>query len=188
MNLREAADKIAGAGTTVAIAWLDYDSPGNPVAGLGWGAAEDGGDSLVGFVNILRRNFSGRRITVVGHSYGSAVVAEAVKRGLKADDAVVTGTFGGGIGVTSAASTGYGGHLYVGHAKDDTGVTVGEITHGPNQTTYADARWLDVGSASGHNEYYDRGSRSLRSIAAVVTGRAAVVGHDNGRDLWGLPS
>jgi hypothetical protein len=188
INIREAADDIAGSGSTATVAWLGYDSPGNPAAGLGWGAAEDGGRGLVDFVNRLRRHFGGKRITVIGHSYGSAVVAEAMKDGLQADDAVVTGTFGGGLGVASAGETGYGGHLYVGHAADDTGVTVGEITHGKNQFLYSDARLLDVGGASGHNEYYDRGSTSLRSIAAVVVGRVGVVGQKNGRDLWGLPS
>ena len=188
MNLRDAASTLAGSGTTATIAWLGYDSPGNPVAGLGWGAAEGGGRSLTDFVARLRRNFSGKRITIVGHSYGSAVVSEAMKDGVSADDAVETGTFGGGINVDSVAETGYGGHLYVGHAADDTAVGIGEITHGPNQASYPDVRMLDVGGASGHNQYYDRGSTSLQSIAAVVVGRVGPTGSEDGigRPLWGL--
>ncbi len=184
--LRDASDGMAGFGSTATIGWLDFDSPGGPIAplaGVDPGPAADGAGRLANFAAKLRRSYGGKRIVVVGHSYGS-VVAGIAMRNLAAHDAIVTGS--PGILADSAGETGFGGHLYVGNAKGDNrvGTSVGPFDPlGPSPAGFSDARILDTGSASGHNQYYD--GRSLCSIASVVTNRVEVMGSAGGRDLWG---
>jgi RHS repeat-associated protein len=61
------------------IAWLGYDTPKTYAQAGNLKRAEAGGEALAGFIRSLssRRD---RNVTLVGHSYGSAVVANAATR------------------------------------------------------------------------------------------------------------
>lgn len=178
-----------GAGTA-AIAWLGYDAPNANVLGAQERPAREGGRLLAEFVNGLGRYNSRASRTVIGHSYGSAVVGAAMANGLRADNVIHSGS--PGIGVGSIAATGFGGNVYNARAAWDVPVNArlcfGELVeicpfdpHGSPPDFMAGVRPLAVGAASGHNAYY-RGT-SLASIAAVVDGTARL----NSAGFWGAP-
>lgn len=173
-----------GAGQVAAIAWLGYDSPnGGFPAGMLAEAGIEGGGNLANFVKGFRSKLGGKRIVIAGQSCGSVVVGEAMKQGGPADAAIVTGS--PGIRADNAGAFGAAGKFYVGKAADDTfndGAFLGMDPHGADPSKFSDARLLDVGNASGHDQYYQGGTSGC-SIAAVVVGRAE---ERNGR--WGAPA
>ena len=65
------------------VSWLGYRTPDLSVRGLLEGAtsgrATVGADALVADLEVIRRMAPGSHITIVGHSYGSVVVGEALK-------------------------------------------------------------------------------------------------------------
>lgn len=65
------------------VSWLGYRTPDLSVRGLLEGAASGratvGADALVADLEVIRRMAPGSHITIVGHSYGSVVVGEALK-------------------------------------------------------------------------------------------------------------
>jgi hypothetical protein len=95
--LREKVNDVGGDDVAV-IAWLGYDAPqwiaaNNPGTS---GAGERGGLLLHDFVDglVLRPT---QRLTVVGHSYGSFVVGEALSDGLAPHNTIVLGSPGMGV-------------------------------------------------------------------------------------------
>ena len=178
----------AAGGSTAVIAWLGYDSPNSAFTGYQKGPAQEGGPALAAFVNELRERVGGRkRITTIGHSYGSVVVGEAMSSGMRANAAIITGT--PGINANSVAVTGFGGLLYVGCAPGDDWVNKFPVVHGKNLCgssgpgSFSGAQYFDVTGSEGHNEYFAARSTSLRSMAAIVTG-VARKGEDG---IWGAP-
>jgi len=109
-----AALQRAGGLGVATIAWLGYDTPGRPGSldflGNAWrgGRARAWADELSSFVREVRAGAAaGATVTVVAHSYGGRLAAEAARGpGLDVDDLVLLGVPGLGVGVDAVADLG----------------------------------------------------------------------------------
>lgn len=177
-RLHDTATELGGptVGGVAVIAWLGYDTPGIDGGAVAENMAETGGDNLDRFVNGLRATHEGdaAHLTVVGHSYGSAVIGEAAGDGdgLAVDDIVVAGS--PGMDVTDVTELQIDpGHVWVGAAVVDPIVYgLGSLPgiHGPEPTLPqfgANTYGVDT---SGHSGYWDAGSESLYNQARVIAG------------------
>ena len=95
--LRRAMQRESGDDAAV-IAWLGYPAPSwslgnNP--GMS-GPGEEGGPALAAFVSGLPV-VEGARRTVVGHSYGTYVVGEAIQAGMPVENVISLGSPGMGV-------------------------------------------------------------------------------------------
>lgn len=208
-------------GSVASIAWLGYNAPdvdftehgptalvGDPVAVTNEARAVAGARRLSRFVAGLRATDEGTRthLTLIGHSYGSVVVAKASPSAGE-DDVVLVGSPGAGSGNTSAKDL-KPGHVYVGAAKNDPISHLGVSSHpglgsdpaskkfDANRFKVADGTPSDLLTRSGietalhnHSAYFTMHqsdghpvpSESLRNIADVVTGRGADIDAVGGR-------
>ena len=99
-NLLLEMQKRAKAGETVAVvSWLGYDTPDFSLDGIWNGArrsdvakvgAKDLGEDLKFIQTVNPR----AQVTVIGHSYGSIVLGQAMRQGLLATDAIAVGSPG----------------------------------------------------------------------------------------------
>ena len=102
-RMQEYAEEVSMS-SVATIAWLGYDTPGGPNspefvhAPLG-GRAVVGAEALRLFQQGLTALApDGQHLTVIGHSYGSHVTADAIRiEGLEADDYVLVGSPGAGV-------------------------------------------------------------------------------------------
>jgi hypothetical protein len=120
IDLRDRMQLESG-GTAAVIAWLGYDAPSwsltnNP--GL-TGPGEEGGPLLAAFLTGLPVADGARR-TVIGHSYGTYVVGEALRDGMPVDNVISLGS--PGMGVDRASDFGLG---------DDVDVFAMRLPHDP---------------------------------------------------------
>jgi pimeloyl-ACP methyl ester carboxylesterase len=161
------------------VAWLGYDPPnGIDLAAVRSDRAVTGARALVGFVSELSAYRPGASITLVGHSYGSLVLAYAAARlPAQVTDLVALGS--PGMDVARAGRLRTHARLWVGSARGDwtrwlPDLRILGLGHGTNPSRpWFGARRLDVAGASGHDGYFVTGTTSLRSIAAVVDGAAS---------------
>lgn len=164
-------------GEVAVISWLGYNPPDSPADGAfpaeAYGAAAD-----------LRRSVDGIRpfshpvnVTVVGHSYGSAVTGRAVRdEGMLLTDIVLVGSPGIALDVNHRDDLGTGvGQVWVAEAPKDF-VPDLPFTHGPNP---ADDDWgalvFETNAPArprveGHSDYFLKRSESLRNIARIIRG------------------
>jgi pimeloyl-ACP methyl ester carboxylesterase len=175
-RLYEAA-RATGARVAV-VAWLGYDPPD----GIGLGAVRSdqavaGARALVRFVAEVVAYRPSASITLIGHSYGSLVLAYAAGRlPAQVTDLVALGS--PGMDVTRASQLRTHARLWVGSAGGDwtrwlPDIRILGLGHGTNPSRpWFGARRLEVGGAGGHDGYFLPGTASLRSIAAVVDGVA----------------
>ena len=77
----------AGGEPVAVIAWLGYDTPGLAAA-MRSDVAHSAAKQLVLDVAAIRNTYPGAHLSVVGHSYGSVVLGQAMKAGLDAPTAV----------------------------------------------------------------------------------------------------
>ncbi|TDD55048.1 hypothetical protein E1263_26500 [Kribbella antibiotica] len=167
----------AGPGTAT-IAWLDYDSPQGFVEAASKQAALDGGPRLAAFMTELD-DLTDATTTLVGHSYGTDVVGQALLNGARADRVVLTGSPGITKYVNEAADfVPAPTRLYVERAPGDY-VSYSEW-HGPDPATFPDAIRMATNSDEAvsvhwHNEYYRVNSEALRNIGRVVRGDLAAI-------------
>lgn len=84
---------------TAVIAWLGYDTPGF-VGALSKSTADHAQADLSGFVSDLP---SDRHVTVVAHSYGTVVSAEAAMNGMLVDELILVGSPGTSLPSASEA-------------------------------------------------------------------------------------
>ena len=176
-NLHAAATDLAGPNVATVV-WLGYDPPD---AALTWGsatgsAADSAGDDLAGLVAWLD-TIGGREQhqTLIGHSYGSLVVAEALEEGAAVDDAVLIGS----PGVRRDAVADLDTDAAVWAARTDRdgirfvpNMRVGPLGHGRDPTDPAfGARPFATGGATGHSGYFTPETAALSNLAAIVTGR-----------------
>ncbi len=158
---------------TAAIAWLDYESPQGFVEAASKQAALDGGPRLARFLTELD-DLTDATTTLVGHSYGTDVVGQALLNGGRADRVVLTGSPGITKYVDEAADfVQPPTRLYVERAPGDY-VSYSEW-HGPDPATFPDAIRMatngdEAVSVHWHNEYYRVNSEALRNIGRVVRG------------------
>lgn len=87
---------------TAVIAWLGYDTPGF-VDALSKSTADDAHGDLAAFVSDLPVE---RHVTVVAHSYGTVLSAEAALRGMPVDDLILVGSPGTSLPSASDANLG----------------------------------------------------------------------------------
>lgn len=194
---RVAADSRSG--TVATIAWLGYDTPGgigNHTHELVTEAthgdrARDGARDLTRFLHGLQqvRTDGPAHVSVIGHSYGSRVLGEVLSRGeVVLDQAVAVGSPGMGVDHVGewdlparttvwAESTGTpDGSWWLPGGGDDPVAHVPLHGRNPDDPSFG-ARGFDVTGSAGHSAYFahqpgtGKPSRSLRNIAAIVTGQ-----------------
>ncbi|HEY7224793.1 MAG TPA: alpha/beta hydrolase [Micromonosporaceae bacterium] len=179
-RLRDAADALTVAPDDVSLVyWLGYDAP-QDIDALSYDASRAGAGQLTGFIDGLRSTHDPgpSHITVVGHSYGSTVVAEAALRGgLPVDDIIAAGS--PGMHTDHATDLHLDPrHVWGGLAAGDLiGGALGELpfVHGEEPTDPAFGANQFVVDTQGHSAYWDPGSLSLRNQAAIVVGRYDLV-------------
>jgi len=187
-DLQAQAGTIPGSGETSTIVWLGYDAPDSifPDA-LGAGYARDGAEDLRDFTLGLRESHQGpdARVTMIGHSYGSTVVGTAdalAGEGLAVDDIIAMGS--PGMGYEASERQGWfdgplvdntsdmhidSDHFWAGAARDDV-VTYTEV-HGNSPVDWSfGGQRITTDGASGHSDYWNPGTESLRNQAYILTG------------------
>jgi pimeloyl-ACP methyl ester carboxylesterase len=174
----------AGPGTAVVV-WLDYDSPQGLVEAASKKAALEGGPRLADCLNeIDALKDESADVTVVAHSYGTDVAAQAViEGGARPNRLVMTGSPGIERYIDEAADfVQPPTRLYTERAPGDY-VSYSEW-HGPDPATFPDAIRMatsdpeagdDPVSVHWHNEYYRPNSESLRNIGRVIRGDLGAV-------------
>ena len=190
--LQAQADTIPGSGDTATIVWLGYDAPDGLHNAISGSYAREGAGDLRDFTFGLRASHQGpdAQVTVIGHSYGSTVVgtADAMDgEGLAVNDIVAMGSPGMGYEADSRRP-GWGpfrvdgplvddisdmhigkDHFWAGAAANDP-VTYTEV-HGNSPVDWSfDGQRIATGDASGHSEYWQPGTESLRNQAYILTG------------------
>jgi pimeloyl-ACP methyl ester carboxylesterase len=167
-------------GTRMAVvAWLGYDPPnGIDLAAVRSDRAVAGARALVRFVAQLTAYRPGASIVLIGHSYGSLVLAYAAARlPAQVTDLVALGSPGMDVGRAGQLRT--RARLWVGSARHDwtrwlPDLRILGLGHGTNPSRpWFGARRLDVSGAAGHDGYFVPGTASLRSLAAVLDGVAS---------------
>lgn len=201
--LQAQAETIPGSGTTSTIVWLGYDAPDGLHNALSGDYARDGAGDLRDFTFGLRAAHQGpdAQVTVIGHSYGSTVVGTADAMdgaGLAVDDIVAMGSPGMGYEADSRRP-GWGPfkvdsplvddisdmhigkeHFWAGAAGNDP-VTYTEV-HGNSPVDWSfDGQRIATGSASGHSEYWQPDTESLRNQAYILTGNYEQVSFEGRR-------
>lgn len=187
-RLWAASNQMDPSASTSTIMWFDYDAPDNPATEAPKDKYADEGGPL------LRQFLEGNRVahdqaigspshtTVIGHSYGSVVVADAAlgqPEGTPlADDIVAAGS--PGMRVKEPEELGVDrDHMWAadaGGAGDWAARNLGRFVHGggvppliPSDAEFG-ANRLDS-DADDHGAYWDAGSKILKSQAAIVLGR-----------------
>ncbi|MCV7445793.1 hypothetical protein H7K33_26490 [Mycobacterium paraense] len=203
VRLYQESVRADGSKPAAVVTWVGYDAPDNWYdAGLREpDMARAGARALSADINGLAVTHSGppTHLTVVGHSYGSTVVADAATYGMRADDAVLVGSPGTDLAHSAADfHLSPGGHLYVGAASGDAvtwspgrvtgpgliGLNFGGLGDDPAEDGYGSTRFkAEVPGSSAnpfydHTHYFDEESESLYSIADVVSGHGDALQHD----------
>lgn len=176
----------AGAGTAT-IAWLGYDSAGaaGGTATARHTRARTGGQALRRFLaGLVPCLADGARLVLVGHGFGTVLVAAALRAGCAPDDVVLVGSPGLGQRIRRAADlrparpgpqTGAGRPATRVWAVRAPGDAIAySRAYGPDPAEFADVTRLETqGGAEvvGHTRYYAVGSESLDNLARVVSGR-----------------
>ncbi|MCB0989387.1 MAG: hypothetical protein KDB16_00270, partial [Acidimicrobiales bacterium] len=167
--------RVSGLGAEVAVvAWNGYDAPDELGAGpLAWtevvsrAAADEG----IGELNSLLDQLGlpdAVHLTLLGHSYGSLVVAGVAASRADVDDVVVMGS--PGVGGSDPRRLNGGVRMWTMAAASDPIDDLGWFGGDPNDPGTG---WIpvDVAGDSGHGSYLTDGSRSLDQAALVVMGR-----------------
>jgi pimeloyl-ACP methyl ester carboxylesterase len=161
-----------GAGGVAVVAWLGYHPPsGVNLAAVREDRAAAGANALREFVTRL----PGRRIVLVGHSYGSTVLGLAAAAGLdpRVTDLIALGS--PGLGVDHAADLHTGARVWAGTAATDWTRRVpaarllgaGHGAH-PYDPSFG-ALPIPVAGVDGHDGYFAPGSATLQALAEIST-------------------
>ncbi|MFB7237066.1 alpha/beta hydrolase [Streptomyces sp. NPDC056269] len=172
-----ALQRELGRGTAV-LTWLGYRTPATlSAAATTSGRAEEAAPLLASFVRELAAAAPRARLTLLCHSYGSVVCAEAAE-GLPVAGLVLYGS--PGTGADRAADLRTPATVWAGRGTDDwishvphvrASLPFGEVGFGTDPVSPEfGARVFDAG-AGGHSDYLRAGSVSLRNMARIVAGR-----------------
>ncbi|MEO7555296.1 MAG: alpha/beta hydrolase [Acidimicrobiales bacterium] len=153
---------------TAVIAWLGYDTPGYAGVLLD-DDAEVGGRALAAFVAALPRR-GDADVTVVAHSYGSLVAADAVRGGMRVDDVAVVGSPGLEADTVAALPLG-DADLFAERAPFDVVALSEAYGRDPSDPRFGATRLATGAGVSGHSAYFDEGTLALANLAAVVVQR-----------------
>jgi hypothetical protein len=211
LHLQEAADGLTPQpGDVATVMWLGYDAPE-----LNWSVVDDerseqGAGPLGQFVAGLRTTHDGDayHVTAVGHSYGSTVVGEAARTGrLPVDDIVTAGSPGTHVehaGDLMADPR----HVWAGSATDDPvsnpyehhGKYVDYLPiagpflsaaeddgHGPSPHYEGFGANRYTVDTSGHSDYWNTGSESIKNQAAVIVGKYSQTDLEHGQHPPDVP-
>ncbi|WP_370327254.1 alpha/beta hydrolase [Euzebya sp.] len=183
--------------STAVVAHLGYDAPDSLTDGatLTGERARGAAPDLAGFVNSLDADGRDRDVTLVGHSYGSRVAAEATQLGTDVDNLVLIGS--PGTGVETAGDLGVDPQdVYIGRNGDDpirhvgtieggvdgvlggiddvlgTDLDTGDLGHGrdPVDDGYG-GQLIDAPPTGGHGGYFDPLAGVGESVVAIIDGR-----------------
>lgn len=169
------------------------------VEAAGLQRARDGAVELVGFQRLVRGEAPGALVTVVGHSYGSTTTGVAARERLEADRVALIGSPGAaaesveeytvaaqdvyaattpddGIRAVYDAQRGFDAlRILLRDGIEDPQVPddIGEsspLGHDPSSARFG-AQIFTTDGASGHSEYYEEGTQSLKNLARIATGQ-----------------
>jgi pimeloyl-ACP methyl ester carboxylesterase len=203
-RLYQESTRADGGNRTAVVTWVGYNAPNNWIdpALREVEAARSGAQVLAADVNALAVTHEGpaTHMTVVGHSYGSTLVADAAAaHGMRANDVVLVGSPGTDLARSAVDfHLPRGGHVYVGAASGDAvtwspprvagpgliGVSFGGLGNDPAVDGYGSTRFkAEVPGNSmnpfyDHLHYFDDGSESLFSMSEVVSGHGDALQHD----------
>ncbi len=165
-HLHLAARRRSPDGIVAVVDWRGYEAP-QGIEALLHEPATTGGATLVAYIASLGLA-PGTRVTVIGHSYGTVVVGEALRQGLRADAVVVVGS--PGMGVDRVAGLGDGNTpIYSARARGDLLGLSEAFGRSPTDPQFG-AQRLDTGTDTGHGGYFDAGAGTLEEIAGLMTG------------------
>jgi hypothetical protein len=188
-----ARDLQAGADGLAVIAWMGDEFPDTLTAAAGGSLAEHAAPRLRDFMAGLDIP-STTRSTVLGYSYGGAVVGGAEREGLVADRVLHVESAGAGAGVTGLDDYAGGvGRHYTMTAPGDPirlvrGIDVGGLGHGDDPERMPGFVRLPTGcyspqdpdhpgeriqGLSAHWDVFSRGSTAWESMRSVMIGRPA---------------
>ncbi|MFD4634172.1 alpha/beta hydrolase [Streptomyces sp. NPDC058284] len=179
--------RAAAGPRTAVVAWLGYETPGTvSPAVLTPGRAQDAAPALRSFVGELRGINARARVSLLCHSYGSVVCAEAASgpRGLDVADIALYGS--PGTGADNAADLHTPARIWAGRGAGDwiadvphTSVGLFGTTVGFGTDPVSDgfgARVFPAGDG-GHSDYLKPGSVPLGNLARIVRGEGPVARH-----------
>ncbi|MFF1950858.1 alpha/beta hydrolase [Streptomyces sp. CB03911] len=192
-RLVQASERYGNPGDTAAVLWLGYDAPDTAWADAEFDHyAEDAAPALDRYMDSLGATHEPgpRHTSILGHSYGSTVIGETIKRGdgLPVDDIIVAGS--PGMHVQHAKDLKIDpNHVWAAEAMNDPVPDLGVGKHGeggwfdlPNHPTSPDfgANEFKTGTADGHSEYWEFDgpnvpNESLDNQARIITGRYSEV-------------
>ncbi|MFC5243646.1 alpha/beta hydrolase [Streptomyces atrovirens] len=171
-------------GTRAAVvAWLGYETPATVSATAATtDRAEEAAPELRRLVGDLRDVAGpGARISLLCHSYGSVVCAEAAD-GLDVDDIALLGS--PGTGSDTAAGLRTRARIWAARGADDW---VGNVPHlsvgllgttvgfGTDPVSPAFGARVFAAGDGGHSDYFDPGSTSLANLTRIVLGETRAV-------------
>ena len=181
-------------GTVAAVAWIGYTTP-SLVNVASMELAREGRDALTASLQGLRaaRGDDQPYLAVLAHSYGStAALLSLEEHDVSVDALAVVGSPGSPARHASELHV-TGGNVWVGAAEWDPIPASGVFGSQPASRAYgaklfsvatgADpATGQTLGGAVTHNDYFARGSMSLRNLALIAIGEGPqVIGPDHSR-------
>lgn len=174
-------ERLGGRGAVVA--WLGYETPGTFSSAVATtGRAEEAAPRLRQLIKDLRAVVGSRaRVSLLCHSYGSVVCAEAAD-GLDVDDIALLGSPGTGADTAAALHT--RARVWAARGTGDWVENVPHLSAGLLGTTVGfgtdpvspafGARVFDAGDG-GHSGYFAPGSASLANLTRIVLGETLAV-------------
>lgn len=183
---REMARRARRGERVAVIAWLGYNAPdGSPFGVVDVArrsAARRGAFWLLRDVDLVRTIApAGVHLTVIGHSYGSLLVGEAMRVpavGLDVEDVIVAGS--PGMGVQHRGQLGQRSTRVWATSLWRDPVRVAPAHGADPARPWFGARRLPAAGVSGHGGYFDDGTGSLTAIALVAVGRRERKKSDSG--------
>ncbi|MGW1680364.1 alpha/beta hydrolase [Saccharopolyspora sp. NPDC002376] len=167
-------------GSTAGVLWMNGDFPqGVPAASMS-GPSQEMAPRLADFVNNdLRPQLGGdAEVTVIGHSYGGAIVGLADAAGMRADNVVHVASAGMGDGVTELTNP-YPANRYSVTMEHDPIQWAQGHAHGPDPDSFPgvtplpssrDSDGWFVPDVSSHSTILAPGTDSWQDINSVVNG------------------
>jgi Alpha/beta hydrolase len=174
-NLRAAMQKLAAPGETVAVVmWLGYDTPDLTMPrlvteGARSEKANSGAKALDADIDFLRRVNARAHLTVIGHSYGTVVVGQALKQGLDVDDAVVLGSPGMDVRDRTELKSPTVKLWATRHRKKDYIPLLPVHGEDPAAPGFHAERFRSDGLKN-HSDYFRSDSLALKNIALIAIG------------------
>lgn len=174
-NLEREMSRVAADGETVAVVlWLGYDTPDLTFPrliseGARSAKAKAGARELVKDVAFLRSVNPNGRLTVIGHSYGSVVLGQAMLLGLDVRDAVALGSPGMGVRNRRDLKS-PGVTLWATRHRGRDGIPLLPV-HGEDPAAPGfSARRFRSDGVRNHSDYFRSNTAVLTKIARIATG------------------